>query len=324
MAGTASQYGPKLSLAVPLMSGRRAHATPCALQLLARSAGRLTAGKRDLSKRSAFTHAVGPSRLQTGNGHVGNTKPARNYSSGIPRSGQLRGVEAQSSKNENSPCNHGQTIQRDKELSMRVKTLMRCVPQPVAIVTSTEVVSERHDGPVVWRGATISSFNTVVIEPQPVVSFNFKRPSSTFDAICSSGYFCVHLLTESQPAAELASRFTKGNASSPFQDLLVQCSSHNETQDSLEATPIAYDPPVITGINGSPTRSVAFSLRCRYLAEKTVTVGDHVVLFGIVTEAEVQASDTPGMSRDKPETCLTYANGRFCQVMGLEQQEANT
>lgn len=59
---------------------------------------------------------------------------------------------------------------------------------------------------------TVSSYNTVTLTPQPVISFNVKTPSETYNAICSSGRFAVHLLAATHASARVARRFAGGNA----------------------------------------------------------------------------------------------------------------
>ncbi|OLE56096.1 MAG: hypothetical protein AUG51_00045, partial [Acidobacteria bacterium 13_1_20CM_3_53_8] len=156
------------------------------------------------------------------------------------------------------------------EISAQVRKAMRSVPQPVSIVTSTDIST----GKPVFRGATISSFNTVTIKPTTIVSLNIKRPSSTFDAIESSGFFLIHLLNADQTNSQLAQVFTKGNSYNPFQTLQDVSQIRDTTVSGQIATANA-GPPLINCT--SPGHLV-----CRYLSQKTVEVGDHVIIFGIV------------------------------------------
>lgn len=103
---------------------------------------------------------------------------------------------------------------------------MRLVPNPVAIVTSTnpfhndqQQQQQQCQQPTTtttssspFKGMTISSFNTLTLAPVPIVFFNINTPSETYNAIVASGRFLVHLLAASPRAARLARVFAGGNA----------------------------------------------------------------------------------------------------------------
>lgn len=180
---------------------------------------------------------------------------------------------------------------------------MRSVPQPVSIITSTDIST----GTPAFRGATISSFNTVTIDPTTIVSLNIKRPSSTFDALESSGYFLVHLLRADEINGEVAQAFTKGSSTSPFRTV-GKVSQVRLPEVTAHAVKADAGPPLIEDC-ASPGH-----LLCRYLPQKTVRLGDHVVVFGTVESVikgptSLEGSDT---------TCLIYANGQYGRVSSLQ------
>jgi flavin reductase (DIM6/NTAB) family NADH-FMN oxidoreductase RutF len=195
-------------------------------------------------------------------------------------------------------------------LSRAVIPFMRSVPQPVAIVTAVDTNKDPEGGPGSWRGATISSFNTVTLEPEPIISFNIKKVSSTFDAIQSSSRFWVHFLTPSLSSAQLAHKFTQGNSQHTFEGLRV---SYTEDQRARI--------PQIRGISGSLGRNegaqIAFVLVCSFLEEKTVTIGDHAVLFATVTGINRMG---PALRETAVEgmACLAYANQGYHGLKHLE------
>ncbi|RAH87017.1 hypothetical protein BO86DRAFT_374960 [Aspergillus japonicus CBS 114.51] len=107
-----------------------------------------------------------------------------------------------------------------QDLSTQIRLLMRQVPYPVAIITSTDPhahahahtsASASHPSPSPFRGMTVSSFNTVTLHPTPIISFNVRRPSETLTALQSSGRFLVHLLAPHARTAALARDFSRGN-----------------------------------------------------------------------------------------------------------------
>jgi flavin reductase (DIM6/NTAB) family NADH-FMN oxidoreductase RutF len=198
---------------------------------------------------------------------------------------------------------NGEAVVNRAEISGQVRKAMRSVPQPVSIITSTDISTGRP----VFRGATISSFNTVTIEPTTIVSLNIKRPSSTFDAIESSGYFLVHLLKADKTTSELANAFTKGNSADHFRKL-KKVSQARLPQAFGQAATVSAGPPLIEGYS-SPG-----CLLCRYLPQKTVRLGDHVVVFGIVDRVTKELNKL----EDSGITCLAYANGQYGCVSHLE------
>lgn len=158
-----------------------------------------------------------------------------------------------------------------------LKSLMRKAPSPVFLITSmpkSNNKATRGRRAVVddFRGMTVSSFSTVTIEPQPVVCFNVKEPSRTLAAILSSGRFYVHLLAANGAGAALSDLFTK-----PYETPAEPFLRASElTQANLVAS---HNGPRFSG------RAVVGALYCSILYDKTVTVGDHKVIFANVDAA---------------------------------------
>ncbi|EXJ88500.1 hypothetical protein A1O1_05430 [Capronia coronata CBS 617.96] len=199
------------------------------------------------------------------------------------------------------------------DLSDAVRRLMRHVPYPVAVITATDLSHSPEGGPEGWRGATVSSFNTVALLPRPVVSFNIKKISSTFDAIRSSGHFYVHLLSEdADEAHKIASKFTKGNASYPFHDDSGELESFALVSDVRPD--LKRMPPILHFEKESGDLVVPFRLHCRFLQDKLVEIGDHVVLFGEVDHVFHDVGAFYDQSSDTPISCLVYVDGSYCRV----------
>ncbi|EXJ78120.1 hypothetical protein A1O3_09281 [Capronia epimyces CBS 606.96] len=190
---------------------------------------------------------------------------------------------------------------------------MRHVPHPVAVITATDLSLSPEGGPKAWRGATVSSFNTVTLLPRPVISFNIKKLSSTFDAIRSSGHFYVHLLSEDAAEAhQIASKFTKGNASYPFHDDNGELESFalvSHVEPNLKKMP-----PILHFENEAGDLVVPFRLHCRFLEDKLVEIGDHVVLFGEVDHVFHDVGAFYDQSPETPISCLAYVDGSYCRV----------
>jgi flavin reductase (DIM6/NTAB) family NADH-FMN oxidoreductase RutF len=202
---------------------------------------------------------------------------------------------------------HGQPNLQN--LRDHVKAIMRHVPHPVAVITSSDISEHPQCGPDTWRGITVSSFNTVTIHPRPVVSFNIKKLSATYDAIKSSGLFIVHLFALSDSTIDIAQRFSRGNMSSPFHESdgsLARFASSGQGKSEHDALSkgklhLESQPPVIDSHNGA-----VYRLHCENLPDKTVEIEDHVVLFGAVTDG------FPARVEDRDTTvCLGYVNGGY-------------
>ncbi|PIB01336.1 hypothetical protein CB0940_02090 [Cercospora beticola] len=101
----------------------------------------------------------------------------------------------------------------------KVRGTLRTLTHPVVLVTSgrrnmspvdVPDSNEGSDGYLQGaRGATVSSFSAVTMKPQPVVSFNLKLPSRTWDAIRFTKQFIVHFLASNPRGAAIAETFTR-------------------------------------------------------------------------------------------------------------------
>ncbi len=176
-----------------------------------------------------------------------------------------------------------------------------------------------------YRGATISSFVTVTLAPVPIVCFNITHRSSTYHAIKSSGIFRAHLMNECDEAKMIASRFAGGNAGEPFHGSRGELEDWVSTGKSEGKLVDRRNPPIIVGQNEGGKETVAFWFRCKYLSDKTVELGDHVVLFGEVLEAggsdrgevfkELFKADSPDPVEVKDkDSCMVYFDGRYSSI----------
>ncbi|BDD61226.1 hypothetical protein MAP00_006292 [Monascus purpureus] len=224
-------------------------------------------------------------------------------------------------------------------LSDQVRLLMRQVPYPVAIITATDPHAHPERA---FRGMTVSSFNTVSLNPDPVVSFNVRRPSETLNAILSSGRFLVHLLAPSDATAALARDFSRGNnhlsilaGEGPFEFAHHYSSDLNgEVEGEIEtARPLPVLRRKGQGRGYSELESFPFVFECR-LHPQRVEVHDHTIVLGkvvrtlreqrhhlIVSDGGDDSSSsrndshqTKGENAPPESLCLTYANTRFWKM----------
>ena len=187
----------------------------------------------------------------------------------------------------------------DVPLGQQVRKIMRHVAHPVGIATS---LSTARRVPV---GATISSFNTVSLEPDTVVSIHLKLPSSTYEAIQDSGGFNLHILREGRRGAFLADLFTKGNSDAAFQ-LLRQDLDYVPGQTS-SSTSTSF--PKLTGKSNNLLDNPVLSiLECQSKDDLTVRVGDVAVVFGSVKAVHDYDRASPPESGNR---CLIYVDGTY-------------
>ncbi|ERF68757.1 hypothetical protein EPUS_07244 [Endocarpon pusillum Z07020] len=185
----------------------------------------------------------------------------------------------------------------------KLRHCMRRVPQSVAIITARDI----NDPQNAWRGATVSSFTTVTFEPEVIVSLNLKLPSTTYDAILSSNRFDINMLKADDKGAELASRFA-----SPLEEARRKAFAVEERPRSSSLT----FHPLFSRSHGAKN-PVAFRIPCCYMPEKTVQIGDHVVIFGKAEAIERKSYDSRA---GETTTCLAYIDGCYGYVVPLSKQ----
>lgn len=134
--------------------------------------------------------------------------------------------------------------------SRRFRDVLGHLPTGVTVVTGVDASGEPH-------GITIGSFVSVSLDP-PLVGFLPTATSKSWQAIASSGSFCVNVLGSDQ--ADLCWRFAKEPA-------------EGESRfDGIASTPAGSGSPILPGV-------VAW-IDCAI--ERVVEAGDHVFVVGAV------------------------------------------
>lgn len=163
--------------------------------------------------------------------------------------------------------------------------LMRTVPHPIAIITARKQdVEDDVEGTV---AATVSSFNSVSIRPDVIVSFNLRSDSVTFQTIQESKYCTVTFPQMTSAGTDLARRFTRGNNPSPFTISHPDRSTPRPVQwlfdEHKKTTKLKYFPPsvALAEIEDSQKSGLAFAMLCEY--QGSFPVGDHVIVTARMT-----------------------------------------
>ncbi|EEH07270.1 oxidoreductase [Histoplasma capsulatum G186AR] len=238
-----------------------------------------------------------------------------------------------------------ETAGSERQIGDQVRFLMRRVPHPVAIITSTDPRSPTAQ--TAFRGMTVSSFNTVTLYPETIVSFNVKLPSETFNAIDASSRFLVHLLAPTNTTARLARDFSQGNAKIMRADesatffqfvpmsggdggrvpsiaegepprlvLLNNAKKDGESSLPTEAGRVDGSGSSVTPAPVATADYFPFIFECRYLSQ-SVKVGNHVIVLGRVVKVicqEAAGTSDSGETYSPEHLCLTYADTRFWKI----------
>lgn len=185
---------------------------------------------------------------------------------------------------------------------------MRGVPHPVAIITATQIETQfrttscNGSAAYSFKGMTVSSFNTVTLSPEPIISFNVRRPSETLAALTSSGRFLVHLLAPTCSAAALARHFSRGNQNL---SAVFGGGSSSGTHAEFEFTsyfPSLDDHVVVADCRTAPARLPLPALRRRRRACSAMDLSQ--------SEKELQAEAAVAEDDDSVESDETKRNDR--------------
>lgn len=198
-----------------------------------------------------------------------------------------------------------------------MRHLMRRIPHPVVVVTAAAIHETHQPSPeTTFRGMTVSSFNTVTLDPTPIVSFNVRMPSATHTALVPSGFFLAHFLSATAFGARIADAFAKSNNASgqAFKDLAME----GMGKCKVFTGPEIHGTPLLTG------RGVLRALRCKLLPGKEIVVGDHVVLVAEVVGILETSGNDPGVN-DGEEIGLMYVDRAYKKIgdsLVIDEEEA--
>ena len=139
---------------------------------------------------------------------------------------------------------------------------------------------------------TVSSFTTVTLNPVPIVSFNIRLPSTTYQAIKKRGRFKIHVLAADERGAFVADLFTRGDAKAAFRELARRF-------DGWDNGDVLNGPRLIG-------QHVIAVLNASLMPEKCVEVGDHVIVIAEVFYID-QAKSADDVPLDRQKIGLMYA-----------------
>lgn len=166
------------------------------------------------------------------------------------------------------------TVNTTNNVTENVRGIMRKVPQPVVVVTTSKPEDRNHR-----RGITVASFTSVCLKPEPLVSFCVQTPSRASDLLHSSGSMVLNMLAHEQVQQSVA--FSSPNA------------------DQFKDIPFFDDPitglPVLMGTLGA--------MHCEVY--KVVQLGDHELWITKVLKVEEGVGGEHGV-REEAKPLLYY------------------
>jgi flavin reductase (DIM6/NTAB) family NADH-FMN oxidoreductase RutF len=183
----------------------------------------------------------------------------------------------------------------DDQLVENFKTACRHLSNPVVLITSrlstrNSELNGEHD-----FGVTVSSFTSVSVDPDALVSFNLKLPSASWNAISSSGRLRVHILRADETGAAIADLFAQPSSEGPFVRLL---------KTGVEVRLSSTEPASLNHVVG-----VVGNLTAELVREKCVECGDHMIVVAkVVACAGFTAAET---IPDTGFEGLTYFNRSY-------------
>ncbi|ORZ25293.1 flavin reductase like domain-domain-containing protein [Absidia repens] len=164
-----------------------------------------------------------------------------------------------------------------KKVIDNVRMMMRKVPQPVVVVTTSQ-----QDDPTHRRGITVSSFTSLCLHPEPMVSFCVRIPSRASDLLHASGSMVVNMLSQEQVPQSIA-------FSSPQAEQFKEVPFYDDSATGL---------PVLMGTLGS--------MHCNKV--QVITTGDHELWIAKVIKVDEGVGGQLG-KREEAQPLLYYERG---------------
>ncbi|GAB1736172.1 hypothetical protein NU219Hw_g6847t1 [Hortaea werneckii] len=188
--------------------------------------------------------------------------------------GEFAEDEASSSPEPKSTPTQHQTLPED------MRAILRPLTHPVVLITARDADHSDIDESsfIGCRGVTVSSFTAVTLFPQPIVSFNLKVPSRTWDAIASSQWLTAHILSANTDAATLTHAFTQPYPSPEHAFHVIRKLG---VQISLPTNEPSRSPRL------NHKEAVLAQVHARVLPAKCVQAGDHVIVVAEVKKVGI-------------------------------------
>jgi flavin reductase (DIM6/NTAB) family NADH-FMN oxidoreductase RutF len=179
------------------------------------------------------------------------------------------------------------------------------------------------------RGMTLSSFSTVSLSgdaDRPLISFNIRTPSATFNALSMQDFFLIHTLEANQAGADLAARFSRnGGGAQDFEGLDLTWARARGGGKSKSPSSELTACPMMLPLIKSPGVKDVLVCRIRPYVDKAkrrhsyLQMDDHMVVFGSVTKIVSGEGRLPWvkyyeLSETEKWHGLGYAEGQYRKI----------
>ncbi|KAJ8065171.1 hypothetical protein OCU04_005883 [Sclerotinia nivalis] len=201
-----------------------------------------------------------------------------------------------------------------KYLALEVRQVMRHIPHSVVVLTTPNLITVSGK-PIEAAAMTLSSFTTLTLSPEPIVTFNIKRPSRTLDALKAilhpdivpserpkDNYFHIHMLECGGPGAQLADHFSRGGP--------------------ISSEDLALIYPTIRSASKT-SRGIKKTFECQILQDGNggfIDVGDHTLVFGKVMSIGPVKTRRPRKEKWKG-LCYMHGDYRVPVVMACLEKK---
>ncbi|KAF7897054.1 hypothetical protein EAF00_005282 [Botryotinia globosa] len=201
------------------------------------------------------------------------------------------------------------------QLALDVRQVMRHVPHSVVILATPNLHPKSGESSIAAAAMTLSSFTTLTLSPEPIITFNIKRPSRTLDALkalypagsASSSaidnpdrWFHIHILECNTSGAQLANHFSRGGPMLPEDHKLL------------------YSPGAIADVTA---RGIRKTFHCEILRNHEtsgfIDVGDHTLVFGKVMRIGFRKEVEKVKGKKKEWRGLCYMQGKYQMTMPM-------
>jgi flavin reductase (DIM6/NTAB) family NADH-FMN oxidoreductase RutF len=179
---------------------------------------------------------------------------------------------------------------------------------------------------------TLSSFSSLSLFPEPVVTFNIRSPSRTLNALSRCRQFLIHILDVSPEGARIADLFTKGNRikermdHSPFSEGVRSGDFRVVSEPGVvgpEREEVALPRlqgagvrrvlkcEILKGITGPGGHPIKDTLGELHAPKGMIRVGDHILVLAKVLEIlDCNEQDSEGQGGYG----LSYVDGKYRHV----------
>lgn len=247
----------------------------------------------------------------------------------IPDVPQIKGspVASQSKKD---PKSNKSNKPRESKTSISLRDLMRALPHSVVVLTTTTkpflddklfhedsgLLKTPHSiSTSEFRGMTLSSFTTVSLSPEPIISFNIKEPSQTLESLRKSPHFLIHILHQNVTGVQIAIEFTRGNGDSD------QLGHVFNTHIGMARVTRSQTEPEVSLPHLVRHNGIIRVIRCQVLSENDrkadgggsgfIKVGDHTIVLAKVHEVLGKGLN---LVKETKLPSLCYMHGDFVSI----------